>query len=205
MVETAELTEAPHATAVDADGYLYDLVTGEVLGHAEAHELFTVDSPESADWVLMLRSQLEGEALAIDAQLEALASNLRARRRKVEQRLAWWDYRFASSLVGWAKRQLEGGKGRTLQLNWGRVKGRKTPASHRILDDSAAVAFVEGIDPSLVKVTKTVGVKAVISAAKELGAATGEPVELNTLPWLIASPAGENWTIETRVKGGEDS
>lgn len=190
-------SEPDPGTAVDSGGFVYLVETGEVVGHVDAHELFRVSSREDAEWALELRCRIEAEILAVDARREALLRNLDAQRRAAVRRLSWWEWRFGPDLIGWAKRQLEGGRGRTLTLAWGRVRGRQTPGAHAVLDDREALAFVRAWRPDLVVVRESVGVRAVLAARREAEAAAGEAVDL---PWLVASPPGESWAVETGIE-----
>jgi len=194
-MSTAELETLPAETAIDAEGWIYRVDTGEIVGHSGASELFDVQDHESADWVLELRSQLEGEITGLAARKRALVAQLDAQINAATRRLAWWDWRFSPSLIAFARSQLKG-KSKTVQFNWGKVAFRSTPGSTQIIDDAAALAFVETWAPDQVKVVKSVGIKAVQAAQEIATQATGET---DTPEFIVCSPPGENVTISTGI------
>jgi hypothetical protein len=95
----SNLGDISRRTDVDPDGWVFDLDSGEVLGRIDADERFEVDSVERAERVLEIRSKIEGELVALDVREAALLRQLRALRAAKLRRLAWWDYRFAPSLI----------------------------------------------------------------------------------------------------------
>jgi hypothetical protein len=187
----------PRRTDVDTDGWVFDLETGEVLGRIDADERFEVDSDERAEWVLSLRSQLEGELVALDVREAALLRQLRTLRAAKLRRLAWWDYRFAPSLIAFA-RSLLAGKERTAQFAWGRVSFRSTKGTTRILDMTEAVAWMRTWDPAKVRVKESVTVKDVLATRKAVAEEYGETPE--HLGFLASSGPGESVTVSTGIE-----
>lgn len=193
--------DAERPTAVDSEGWVYLIQSGEVVGHAGAPAVFRVDSEESADWVLQRRAEVEAEVAKVDAQIRAVTANLRAKRAAALRRLSYWEYRFGPSLVEFARSRLTG-RARTWQGTWGRVSFRKTPGSNAIIDDAAAVEFVRTWLPGRVRVVESVGLKDVFACRAAAAGATGEDVPL---PFVVSSPPGEAVDIRTGIEttGGE--
>lgn len=192
---------APEETAVDGEGYIYLVDGGEVIGHIrdrDAKVPFQVQDDDGANWVLELRAKTEAEILRIDALTEALISNLRALRAAQERRLAFWDFRFRSSLVRYAKAILTGQRTKTAKFVWGRVSLRSSKGSTQIINDEAALAFVKLWAPGEVKIVETVGVTAIQKALAAAQAAC--PGEEIPLPFVVQSGETENVDIETGVE-----
>jgi hypothetical protein len=184
-------------TDVDTDGWVFDLETGEVLGLIDADERFEVDSVERAEWVLEIRSKIEGELVALDVREAALLRQLRTLRAARLRRLAWWDYRFAPSLIAFA-RSLLAGKERTAQFAWGRVSFRSTRGTTRILDMDAAIDWMKAWNPAKVKIRESVTVKDVLATRRAVAEEYGETPE--HLGFLASSGPGENVTVSTGIK-----
>jgi phage host-nuclease inhibitor protein Gam len=195
IIEIIETTpERP--TAVDSDGWVYDTISGEVLGHAGAPERFVIASEDDADWALQRRSEVEAEVAKIDAQIRAVTANLQAKRAAALRRLSYWEWRFAPTLIEFARSRLTG-KSRTWQGTWGRVSFRRTPGSNAIIDDEAAVAFVREWAPDRVKVVRSVTLKDVLAVKGQAEAVTGEEV---SLPFVVSSPPGEAVDVRTGIE-----
>jgi hypothetical protein len=164
-------------TAVDAEGYVYDVDTGEVLGRQDTPDAFTVDSTEAAEWALELRSKIEGNVAAIEARMRAITENLEAMRRAELRRLAWWEWRFGGQLIDFARRHLPG-KSKTWRCPWGRVEFRNERDSTNIADMGQALEYVRCWAPEEVRRVETVTVAGVRRAAAVAARVTGEPEEL---------------------------
>jgi hypothetical protein len=198
-----ELSIRDRQLATTADGFLYDTETGEVLSYegpspsgTPVTENFTINSVEAADWALQLRSGIEGEIAGIETQLEAVTEMLRARKSAAMRKLSWWEWKFAPSLIAFARSCLRG-KSRTAQFSWGRVSFRKTGGNNEIIDMKAAVEWMREFDPSKIKVIETVRVKDFIDFKKEY---FDEWSEQPSLPFLISSEPSENVTITTGIE-----
>lgn len=186
-------------TAVDSEGFRYDVDSGEVLGFEGVTDAFVIDDREKAEWALRVRSEVEGQIAGVDARRRALLEGLDRQRAALVRRLSWWEWRFGGQLVAFA-RTLLGGKGRTVQFDWGKVSFRRTPGASEIVDMAAAVAYVEQWAPGEVRVVKSVGVKAVEAARRAAEAATGEAE--GPLPFVAATGPGEAVAVATGVELG---
>jgi hypothetical protein len=192
-------------TDVDSDGWVFDLDSGEVLGRIDADDRFEIDSIERAEWALRLRSELEGELVALDVREVALLRQLRTLRAAKLRRLAWWDYRFAPSLIAFA-RSILAGKERTTQFAWGRVSFRATRGTTRILDMTSAVSWMRHWSPEKVRVKESVTVKDVLATRQVVAEEYGETPE--HLGFLASSGPGEvvkvSTGIEVKAEGAGD-
>lgn len=189
---------AGRQTDVDPDGWIFDINSGEVVGRVDADDQFTINSVSDADFVLELRSRIEGEIAGIDARLAAVTAQLKALRAAQVRRLSWWIWKFEPGLVTFARTLLAGRKERTARFGWGQVAFRTTPGNHRILDDAEAVAWVRIWAPEKVRVVETVSVKDVLATRAAVAAETGD--EPDRLPWLAAGGAKESVKVSTGIK-----
>lgn len=195
LLESA--AEAPRDTDVDPDGWVYDVATGEVLGRVDVAERFQVDSVESADWALELRSRIEAEIVAIDARLKAVTERLQAMRSDQVRRLSWWEWRFGPSLAAFA-RSLLGKKSRTVKFGWGQVAFRTSAGSNEILSQEEAVAWMRVWAPERVRVVESVTIKDVLKVRDAVAAKNDEEPE--HLPWLASSGPQESVKISTGIE-----
>lgn len=200
----APITDTPPVgpeTATTADGWVYDVETGEVVGCLDderflVRDRFEVTDGESADWVLRKRQDVDGEIARLTLQFQAIERQFKARLRTQHQRLAYLDWRFGASLIAWARSQLARGS-RTWRGTFGSVKFRKTQGTNKILDDAAALEFVRSYAPELIKVTESVNLKAVFEAQKRAAEMLEEAV---VLPFVASSPPDESVTIDTGIE-----
>lgn len=182
-------------SVVDADGWIYDSATGEVLGRENLDGRFAIDSEESANWALKLRVEIETKILALDAQLRVLSQQIDALRNAQVRRLAWWDWRFRSELIQYARKRLEGRKERTAKFIWGNVAFRKCKGATTILDHQAAVDYVKTWCPERVKVKESVSSEDVKHVMDILTESTGNPQPKPN--WLVLAEPREEIKIET--------
>lgn len=193
-MSTAELLPiTDDATFVTEDGYIVRESDGEVLGLAGAPETFRVDNPDAADWVLSKIAEEEAEVLALTARLEALHANLNRMRKVHANRVNFLRWKFAPELEAFARSQLTG-KSRTLTLPHGSIAIRRVPESFKVGDLDKTIAYVEGIDPSLVRVTKAVTTKEAKQAAEFIGES------LEDVPGLVRTPEHETVTVRTGIE-----
>jgi hypothetical protein len=183
-------------TDVSDTGWVADDETGEILGHIAATERFAVDTVETAEWVLKLRSEIDAEIAAIDLRREALVKHLGDLRSRALRRLSFWDYRFAPSLIAFARSQLSGNS-RTARFSWGSVGFRRAPGTHQILDMDAAVEWMWTYAPHKVKFKRSVNVKDVLEVRAALAKEYDEDPQ--HLPWLSKSDEGVNVRISTGI------
>ena len=195
-----ESSATERQTYTDPDGWIVDAATGEVLGRADVAQRFEVTSDDAADFVLQIKSEIEGAIAGLTARKTALVAMLDAQIADQRRRLSWWDWRFAASLTAFARSCLTG-KARTAKFAWGQVSFRKTAGSTVILDDAAALAFVEAWAPEKVKVVRSVNVSAVKAAIEACQAACpGEEIEV---PFLRVSGEDETVNITTGIEQPE--
>jgi phage host-nuclease inhibitor protein Gam len=198
-----ELATNERRLATTADGFLYDTETGEVLSYegpspsgTPVTDSFQINSVEAADWALQLRSGIEGEIAGIEAQLEAVTKMLQARKSAAMRKLSWWEFRFASSLITFARSCLTG-KSRTAQFSWGRVSFRRTGGNNEIIDMKAAVEWMRWANSDLIRTVETVRVSDVLATHRRIFQETGEPEPLR---FIVSSEPSENVTISTGIE-----
>lgn len=201
MLDATESVDVEQAcasgrTATTRDGWIYEIETGEILGHADVLDRFEVNSADAADWVLGMRSAIEADIVATDLRLRAVTEQLKAIRREHERKLAWWEWRFRPSLVAFARSVLAGRKERTARFTWGSVSFRRTQGSRQILDMEAAVAWMKTASPGRVKVVESVTVTDVVKAAGD----PGDGDALSGFRWLSCTGPGESVKITTGVE-----
>lgn len=183
------------ATEVDSDGYIFRVDTGEIVGHVDATERFRIDSVEAADWALNKRAEIDGLLLALRARRRALLDNMDQLEASLVRRISWWDYRFGSELIGFARTLLKG-KSRTVQFAWGKVSFRATKGRSEILSQTEAVEYVRLYAPDKVKIKESVDVAGVL-AAMEKARDAGDEDKPN---WFVQTGADENVTITTGIE-----
>ena len=185
MSTTSLITE--RRTAVDADGWLYDADTGEVLGRPDVLAGFAVDCAQAADAALEIRACIEARLAALRMRKAALVANIESMEAEQRRRLAWWDWRFGAGLVEFARSLL--GRGKTAKFVHGSVSFRATKGANRIIDMESAVAWMRDVDPERVRVVESVLVSDVLATRRK-----GD-----LLPWLESTGPGESVTISTGI------
>lgn len=188
----------PPQTACTEDGYVYDINTGEVLGHYEVEERFEVRDVDAANWVLEQRSQIEGRLAGLVARKQAVLEQLNALIGVERRKLSWWEMRFGPSLTAFARQVLGDGKSRTWRCVWGSVAFRKTKGTTSIIDNEQALGFVELWAPQLVKIVRSVNVTAV-KGALDVARAQCPDDEIDT-PFVVTSGETESVTISTGIE-----
>jgi hypothetical protein len=200
MSEELESTD----TATDTDGFIYRIDNGEIIGRngddeKPISEVWSVDSDEAAEWVLEQRAMIESRILAINARKRSMIENLDALANKEMRRLSWLEWRFAPSLIAYARKKLHG-KERTAIFQAGRVSFRKTGGNNEIIDMKAAVEWMKVRCPEKVKITESVKVSDVLWTKKALYESEEEYRKSYPLPFLISSEPSENVTISTGIE-----
>lgn len=195
-----EIVSVPALQLVQTeDGFLVDEATGQIHGHIDdrnPHLPFVIDSEEKANWVLKLKSDIEGRIAGLQAQKAALVAQMDAVISRQTRKVAFWDYRFSTDLVRFSRTQLHG-KSKTAQYAWGSVAFRNTQGTMVIVTPEEALEYVETFAPELVQVKKSVGVKAVLGAVAKASEQLGEKQEI---PGFMKSTGPqENITISTGI------
>lgn len=198
---STEATPEPsqRITEVDADGWVIDSETGEVVGREDVLPAVVVENDREANVLLELRCRTEANIAAIDYRLDVLRDNLRRQRKQQENRLAFWDWRYGPAVIAYAKKMLARGKARTLTFDWGRVKVRRDQGAHKIVDHDEALDFVKQWSPGLVKTREHVGVTEVLSAREVAARECAMAEENMILPFMTAEPPGDRWEVVTGI------
>jgi hypothetical protein len=191
-------------TTTDSDGFIYRIDNGEIIGRngddeKPISELWSVDSDEAAEWVLEQRAMIESRILAINARKRAMIENLDALANKEMRRLSWLEWRFAPSLIAYARKKLRG-KERTAIFQAGRVSFRKTGGNIVIIDMKAAVEWMRNWTPDKIKSKEWVNVGDLLKAKKEVDQWNETEDMHEALPFLISSEPSENVTISTGIE-----
>jgi hypothetical protein len=219
-------TYAP--VAVDEDGYVFELLTGEVVGLAsegvlaevpferpdgtvelvagwsvveagedDAAREWTIATEADADRVLERISRAESRAVAVGMLREQVLARLGAEERRFLSRAEWERRRWGSQLEAFARKQLGGGKRKTLNLAHGSVAFRKTQGRTTLTNMAEAVAWAEENHPEIVRVAKSVTATAARKAVEEdlkSGFLDEEPL------WIEIAPPGDSCRIETGIR-----
>ena len=171
---------------INKDGYFVNPETGEVVGHVEASDRFTVTDIKSAEWVLAKIQIEEAEAAALETRLRAIAENIGAMKRQHERQREWLLGMYTADLKAFAEAELVGKKTRTLPTPYGSLSFRASVGSVKITDAEAALAWAEENAPDNIKTTRTVLVTGLKDRADELPADAFE-----------YSPAADKFYIKT--------
>jgi hypothetical protein len=196
-IETAEKPSwlVDPATGVDRDGFIYCIDTGEILGHVDATDRFKIESQESADWTLEKRAEIESNIVAIRVRRRAVNEHLKSLEDALIRRLSWWEFRFGSELIAYARTLLKG-KSRSVQFAYGKVAWRVTKGRNEILSPTEAIEYVKLYAPEKVKIKESVDIAGVL-AAIERAREAGDEDKPN---WFVQSGPDENVTISTGIE-----
>lgn len=185
-------------------GEILDLASPDVLmavqnqpAAAEVRQRWEVTDDEGAEWCLKRLGDLEATVVKIKAQREAIMRNFDKLLAEADRRIKWWHYRFAGSLVEFAKATL--GKTKTRRWAHGSVSFRESKGRREILSMEAAQEFVERWKPELIRRTvlpvRLSDIDAAIQAATE---ATEDPAYLRPA-FLLIEGQKTNTTIKTGI------
>jgi hypothetical protein len=203
MAEGNELARIPveRVTAVDGDGWIYDVDTGEVIAHStDDHQRFEIVSQDAANWVMSLRFNAEATKLAIEARRAAYNANCDKLVRDIDNRLAWWDFRFRTDLINFARSQLTA-KAKTFKSFFGSVSFRAASKGRReIVSMEEAVEAVKRWKPELVKRVETVKLTDLDACQVTAIEVQGEPDDF--AGFMKTIPGEESITITTGVELG---
>jgi hypothetical protein len=163
---------------------------------------FIIEDRGSAEWALGRRAEIEAEAVALQARRDAFLKGIDAQLSALRRKLSWWDFRYESGVIGFARTMLKG-KSRTAQLDNGKVSFRTVPGSPQIVDDDAAIEWMKRWAPEKVKVKVWVNATDVVSVRKaaDLEFENDRPT---VLPFLVISEARESVRITTGVEKGSN-
>lgn len=186
-------SEASPVHAVEHDGFWVDPDTGEVLGVVEPKPEFKVDDRSSAEWVLQKLMDAEAEVFAIQAREKAVLDNLAAQKKRAARKAEWLRARFGPELEQFARKELEGQKGKALTLDFGKVSFRAVAGKVTLADESRAMESF----PEAVKVTRSFLISQVPKAKAEMLRDQGPDALLAAgLAWVEPT---ESVTIQTGV------
>jgi hypothetical protein len=218
MNEVEVVTETrpcPLASIVDGELVTED---GEVLGPVDAFELedagFSesgaalvrvkplsrppIHSVEDAESLLRRVAEIQAQAFAADVQLRAATERLGRERRRHERHADWILKQAGPELEAVARRELAGGKRRSLSLASGTLAFRKTQGTTVIHDHEAAILYAERSKPDAIVVEKRLPLR----AAKEMVLEDIEAGLIDEPPGWIGMPVeGEVFRVETIEPG----
>lgn len=199
------------------DGTPFDDQTGEILDPSSPAVIlameaspppaavsirFEVTDDDGAEWALEKLQDIDGELAYLEAKKAAVVANIDALIRVRERRRQWWFLRFAGSMAEHAKRRLAEtrAKGKTYQLQNGKVSFRESAGRREILLADEAAAFVDRWRPDLIRRTvlpvRLSDIDAAIKAAVE---ETDDPVYLRP-SFLLVEGKKTSTKIETGIK-----
>jgi hypothetical protein len=198
------------AMVVDGDIVSED---GEVLGPADAFEIEEaggslvrarplsrppIHSVEDAESLLRRVAEIRAQAFAAEVQLRAARERLEREQRRHDRHAEWLLAQAGPELEAVARRELAGGKRRSLSLASGTLAFRKTQGTTTIHDHEAAILYAERSKPGAIVVEKRLPLKAAVEMVQEdLQAGL-----LDDVPnWISLPVPGEVFRIETIEPG----
>lgn len=130
------------------DNLIIDEENGEIL---EVKNQFAVVDEASANWVLekMLDEQLEIEKL--QSKLAAVTEQLKKQISQHQRRLDGLHFRFDAELSAFAKAQIEGGKRKSLTLDFGTLSFRKVKGGLKVKDPEFALLWAKTYAPNAIE------------------------------------------------------
>lgn len=146
------------------DGLIIDTETGEVVG---LHQPFEVTDKDSLNWVLGKMADIQGQIAADDARLAGYAERINKQKVEKQRRLDWLMVRFGAQIEEVARKELEGGKKKTLTLDEGEVSFRATSGSVKVVNEELALGWAYTHAKDAVKVTEKVLVSAIPENLRE--------------------------------------
>lgn len=186
---------------VERNGLYIDANTGEILSVAMPiqqngePEPFRVHDRESAEWVLEKIFEAEGEMSALDRRLETYTRNVEAMKVEHERRATWLRERFGAELEGWARRELEGQKKRSIRTPFGRLSFRRRGARVVVKDEAAALEWAKANQSNAIKTTERFLISAVPSDRMKIWQSGGPRP-----PCFDLEPEREAFAIETGIE-----
>lgn len=134
----------------------------DVITDAPQGEAFTPDTTDKADWVLCKIADHRARAARIREHAEAMA-------KQAEADATFLEWKYGAALQDLARRELAGGKRKSLTLFHGVLGFRSKPAGCQIGDTKAALVWARENLPAAV--VETVDRAAVTKALLETGEA----------------------------------
>ena len=177
-----------------ADGYYVDTETGEITACAEQLSEFTVDSIESAEWVLQKMQEVESNILALETRKSAIIANMEAQIRQQQARANYLDFRFGPELRAFAERELAGKKARSITTPYGKFGFRRTQGSIKITNPSAALEWAMTHAPGAIQVKESL----------TLSPLKGRESELPANAFDVVEPC-DKFTIETGISKSKNA
>lgn len=123
---------------------------------------FTPDTKEKADWVLSKIADAKGRAARIREHAETMA-------KQAEAEATFFEWKYGAALQDFARKELAGGRRKSLTLYHGVIGFKSKPAGCQIGDSKAALVWAKEFLPGAV--IETFDRKAVTKALMETGEA----------------------------------
>lgn len=163
--------------------------TGSISVPLEPQE-FCIDSDSAADWLLQKYAALDAEIVLITAQAQEAVKRLQADRQSLE-------HLYQGQLEAFIRQRVsEDKRGRkSLILPHGTCGFRTVPASVKIVDKAAALAYAQEHRPSCIKTVYDLDTSAYRDIAERVANHDGE-----VLPGVEVSPERENFHIKQGKK-----
>ena len=159
----------------------FDITTDAGEAPAEYGE-FRLDSEDKVNWALGKLGNWEAEQARVKAQSTLILARI------AKEQAAFLD-RFQAELEEYTRKQIEGGKRKSVDLLQGRMAFRKVPSNISVTDRDAAIAYAKANLPHAV--VETLDAKEYREAAKLALQQDGE-----LLPGMEVSPERESFSIQ---------
>lgn len=161
-LEALRLADAQESTVLDAQRGADAIQGPDVTTDTPHGDAFTPDTPEKADWVLDKIADARGRAARIREHAETMA-------KQAESEATFLEWKYGAALQDLARRELAGGKRKSLTLFNGVLGFRTKPAGCQIGDTKAALDWARVNLPAAV--VETVDRAAIVKTLLETGEA----------------------------------
>jgi hypothetical protein len=184
-----EVLEQQREYIIDG-GFMIDPETGEILGMLDTTDRFEVKAQDDAEWVLKKMLSAEADMAAIDnmpdvIKAKAVLENAEKMKREQQRKLDWLHRRFDNELGEFARRQLEGQKGKTFKTIYGSISLRVKKGGLKVLDPAKALLMAKMDYPHAVKTTESFLISMLTDSEKET---------------LVKGLTGTVWTDEDEAR-----
>jgi hypothetical protein len=184
-----EVLEQQREYIIDG-GFMIDPETGEILGMLDTTDRFEVKAQDDAEWVLKKMLSAEADMAAIDnmpdvIRAKAVLENAEKLKKEQQCKLDWLHRRFDNELGEFARRQLEGQKGKTLKTIYGSISLRVKKGGLKVLDPAKALLMAKMDYPHAVKTTESFLISMLTDSEKET---------------LVKGLTGTVWTDEDEAR-----